>query len=294
MNILEAIILGIVQGLTEFLPISSSGHLILVPWLFGWDANALSFDAALHLGTLVAVFAYFRADILQMIRAIPLALRHPVATLQAPDNPLDDDHDGHRALAGKLGLLIVIGSIPAGIVGLLAEQAIDEYFHHDAHIDRAVATVATLLIVFALVLWYADRVGKKSRTLRQSGWQDALSIGFAQILALFPGVSRSGITMTAGMLRNFSRADAARFSFLLGIPLITVAGLNGVIDIARDSPSGAQTAEMVAGMVSASISGFAAIWGLLRFLQTSSTRVFVIYRIVAGVSVLLILVSGIR
>ncbi len=294
MSILEAIILGIVQGLTEFLPISSSGHLILVPWLFGWEANSLSFDAALHLGTLVAVFAYFRDDILQMIRAIPVALRHPVATLGASGDVADEDSDGRRSLAGKLGLLIVLGSIPAGIAGLLGEQAIDDYFHDDAHIDRAVATVAILLIVFAIVLWYADRVGAKTRGLRQMGLKDAVAIGVAQILALFPGVSRSGITMSAGLFRSFNRADAARFSFLLGIPLITIAGLNGVIDIVRDTPSGAEIAEMVAGMVSAAISGFLAIRGLLRFLQSSSTTVFVIYRIVAGVMVLLILASGLR
>jgi len=294
LNILEAIVLGIVQGLTEFLPISSSGHLILVPWLFGWESKGLSFDAALHLGTLVAVFAYFRDDILLMIRAIPTALRNPIATLAergATDETIAGDQ---RSVFGKLGLLIVIASIPAGIVGLLAENAIDEYFHDEANIDQAVATVAILLIVFAIVLWLADKMGAKSRRLGQMSVRDGVVIGLAQVLALFPGVSRSGITLSAGMFRNFNRADAARFSFLLGIPLITIAGLNGLVDIARDSPSSAEIAEMAAGMISAAVSGFFAIWGLLRYLQSSSTRVFVIYRIVAGVFVLLLLASGYR
>lgn len=294
MSIIEAIVLGIVQGLTEFLPISSSGHLILVPWLFGWESNGLSFDAALHLGTLAAVFSYFWSDILQMIKAIPVALRHPLATLNTSGDFDTTEVQPENSFYGKLGLLIVLASIPAGIVGLLGEEAIDEYFHDDSNIDQAVATVAILLIIFAVVLWYADRIGKKSRKLGQIRLTDAMAIGCAQVLALFPGVSRSGITLSAGLLRNFDRADAARFSFLLGIPLITIAGLNGVVEIARDSPTSTEIAEMVAGMISAAISGYFAIWGLLRFLQSSSTKVFVIYRIVAGVFVLLVLASGFR
>ncbi|MGE3799176.1 MAG: undecaprenyl-diphosphate phosphatase, partial [Thermomicrobiales bacterium] len=249
---------------------------------------------ALHLGTLVAVFSFFRKDIARMIGAIPTALKHPLWTLNASGEDSGELDVDRHAIWGKLGLLIVIASVPAGIVGLLGENAIDEYFHDVANIDSAIATVATLLIIFGLILWWADRIGKKNRIIAGMVWTDAVVIGIAQCLALLPGVSRSGITMSAGLFRNINRADAARFSFLMGIPLITVAGLNGVIDIARDSPSSTQIAEMAAGMISAAVSGFVAIWGLLRFLQRSSTTVFVVYRIAAGVSVLILLSSRFR
>ncbi|MBX3070397.1 MAG: undecaprenyl-diphosphate phosphatase [Thermomicrobiales bacterium] len=293
MNVIEAIVLGIVQGLTEFLPISSSGHLILVPWLFGWESNELSFDAALHLGTLIAVFGYFRKDILNMIVAIPLALRHPLRTLHYAGTS-DDPALHDRTVSGKIGLLIVLGSIPGGIVGLLSQGAIDDFFHDADHVDRAVAAVAVLLILFAFVLWWADKTGARSRRLAAMGWKDAAVVGLAQCLALVPGVSRSGITLSAGLFRGITRADAARFSFLLGIPLVAVAGLSGVVDIVRDAPSSEEIVRMVAGMISAALSGWLAISALLRFLQHSSTRVFVIYRVVAGLLVLLILVSGLR
>ncbi|MEZ4498520.1 MAG: undecaprenyl-diphosphatase UppP [Thermomicrobiales bacterium] len=293
MSVIEAVILGIVQGLTEFLPISSSGHLILVPWLFGWESSGLSFDASLHLGTLLAVFGYFRRDILAMIQSIPLALRHPLATLQYVGDAAD--HDTHeRSIAGKIGLLIVLGSIPGGVIGLGAQQAIDDFFHDDVHIDRAVAVVAVLLMVFAVVLWWADREGRRERGVDGMTWKDSLTVGFAQCLALVPGVSRSGITLSAGLFRGLTRADAARFSFLLGIPLVTVAGLTGAADIIRESPSSDEIVTMLVGMISAALSGVLAISGLLRFLQQSSTRVFVIYRMAAGVGILLILASGWR
>ncbi len=293
MSVIQAIVLGIVQGLTEFLPISSSGHLILVPWLFGWESSGLAFDAALHLGTLFAVFAYFRNDILQMIAAIPTALRHPVQTLQF--NPaVDSDIDSRHGTWGKLGLLIVIGSVPAGIAGLLAEDAIDQFFHDPDNTDQAVAAVAVLLIAFALLLWLAERTGTRRRSMGDLRVVDSVVVGLAQCLALLPGVSRSGITLTAGLFRGVSRADAARFSFLLGIPLITAAGATSVVDIVRDSPSSSEIVNLIAGMVSAAISGLLAIWGLLRFLQQSSTLVFVVYRIVVGIMVLLVLVSGVR
>ncbi len=293
MSVIQAIILGIVQGLTEFLPISSSGHLIIVPWLFGWESSGLSFDAALHLGTLIAVFGYFRHDILAMIRAIPLALRHPLRVLRSSESEVVPAGD-ERSVFGKLGLLIVVGSIPGGIVGILSQGAIDDFFHDDDNIDRAVAVVAILLIVFALVLWWADKVGARSRNLGSMTWRDAVAVGAAQCLALVPGVSRSGITLSAGLFRGINRADAARFSFLLGIPLVTIAGLSGVVDIVRDSPSTEEIVQMIAGMISAAVSGWLAISGLLRFLQHSSTRVFVIYRIIAGIFVLLVLASGLR
>ncbi len=297
MDLLQAIVLGVTQGLTEFLPISSSGHLIIVPWLFGWDSAGLAFDAALHLGTLVAVFTYFRHDILEMLRAVPVALRHPVESLRyepTVSDAVSADPSVRRSLSAKLGLLIILGSIPGGVIGLAAQSSIESYFHDDPVSDRAVATIAVMLIVFGLVLYWADLRGSKSRKLRSMAVRDTVVIGFAQALALIPGVSRSGITLTAGLTRGFDRADAARFSFLLGIPLITLAGAKGVFDIIEASPDTHDILMLAAGMISASITGFLAIWGLLRYLSQSSTRVFAIYRLVVGLGVLLLLATGIR
>jgi undecaprenyl-diphosphatase len=296
LDIVEAIVLGITQGLTEFLPISSSGHLILVPWLFNWDQNGLAFDAALHLGTLTAVFAYFWRDILLMIQAIPHALREPVKTLafDAETGAARSEIERQNRMFGKLGLLIVIGSIPGGIVGLLSQDTIEDFFHNDDHVDRAVMTVAVLLIIFALILFAAELRGSKSRGLSSMTLRDTLAIGAAQAIALLPGVSRSGVTLSAGLFRGLRRADAARFSFLLGIPLVTFAGLKGVVDIVQSSPDSRELVTLAAGMASAAIAGLVAIWGLLRFLQHSSTLVFIIYRVILGVSVILLVVSGVK
>ncbi|CAN5795348.1 undecaprenyl-diphosphate phosphatase [soil metagenome] len=294
MDIVEAIVLGITQGLTEFLPISSSGHLILVPWLFNWEQNGLAFDAALHLGTLTAVFAYFWHDILRMIQAVPIALREPLTTLRydAEAGAAASDETAANRTFGKLGLLIVLASIPGGAVGLLAQGAIEEFFHDDDHVDRSVLSVAVLLTAFAIVLLVAERRGSKSRGLASICPRDAFAIGCAQAIALLPGVSRSGITISAGLFRGIRRADAARFSFLLGVPLVTIAGLKGVADIAQSSPDGRELVTLAAGMMSAAVSGLFAIWGLLRFLQQSSTVIFVAYRLMAGIGVILLVASG--
>jgi undecaprenyl-diphosphatase len=287
MSWIEAIILGITQGLTEFLPISSSGHLIIVPWLFGWETPGLAFDAALHLGTLVAVFTYFWREIVDIIRAIPTMLRKNVSLLKAP-SPEDTDD----TFFARLGLLIVIGSIPGGIVGLLAQNRIDDFFHSDTNENRAIVVIAILLALFGILLWVADRYGKESRILRTIKVPDAVIIGAAQAIALMPGTSRSGVTLTAGLFRDFKRADAARFSFLLGIPLVTVAGLKGLSDLIQSDPSGAEAGRIVAGMIASAVSGFLAIRFLLNYLQTKSTAVFVIYRVALSIVLIALVLSG--
>ena len=288
MSTFHAIVLGLVQGLTEFLPISSSGHLILVPWLFEWDEPGLAFDAALHLGTLVAVFVYFRIDIWRMIRAIPLIFRSAPALLRgdALDHPL--------AFDARLGLLILIGSLPGGIIGVLANSAIDDFFHSENRQDRAVLVIAALLAVFALVLYWVERVSKRTRTLRQIGFADAAVIGIAQAIALAPGASRSGVTLTAGMMRGFQRADAARFSFLLGLPLVTAAGLIGLKDLVDAGVSEIGAVPLVAGVVTSAVSGLAAIWGLLRLLQALPTTMFTVYRLVAATFIVVLIATGVR
>jgi undecaprenyl-diphosphatase len=288
MSYLEAIVLGITQGLTEFLPISSSGHLIIVPWLFGWETPGLAFDAALHLGTLLAVFAYFWRELVEIVRAIPLILNRRTALLR-PAVP----EDGQTFFA-RLGLLLIIGSIPGGVVGLLAESRIDDLFHSVKHEERAIVVIAILLALFAILLWYADRVGNETRPINSVGLRDTIVIGVAQACALMPGVSRSGITLTAGLFRGFKRADAARFSFLLGIPLVSLAGLKGVADLIQANPSGAEIGRIAAGMAASAISGFIAIRFLLRYLQTSSTAVFVVYRIIMSIVLIGLVLGGFR
>lgn len=289
MSVFHAIVLGIVQGLTEFLPISSSGHLILVPWLFNWEEPGLAFDAALHLGTLVAVFAYFWRELLNMLLAVPDALRQPGALLRSEP----DGNDPERTKSARLVWLLVIGSIPGGIAGLLLQNKIDDFFHGAAHRDRSIVLISITLILFALLLWYADRTARHRRGIDQLTVSDAIAIGLAQMLALFPGVSRSGSTLTAGLWRELKRADAARFSFLLGAPLIAAASLTGLKDL-LDSSGDIGSSAIVAGILASAISGFAAIWVLLKVLQRSNTYVFVAYRVVAGLAFIAIVLTGWR
>lgn len=271
----QAIILGVVQGLTEFLPISSSGHLVIFPWLFEWETSALTFDAALHLGTLAAVVVYFWREIVKMLEAIPTALRAPLRILRG------EVHTA-RERDARLGLLIVIATIPGAVAGALLESEIDEFFHTDENSRRAIAAIATMLIVIGIVMWIAERVGRRDHHVLGMAWIDALLIGCAQALALIPGTSRSGATITAGLFRGLQRADAARFSFLAGMPLILGAGLKAMLDVAEEGTGGDGLGVYALGGIAAAVVGFFTIWGLLRFLQTNSTLVFTIYRILFG------------
>ncbi|HYH12105.1 MAG TPA: undecaprenyl-diphosphatase UppP [Thermomicrobiales bacterium] len=278
----QAIILGIVQGLTEFLPISSSGHLIIFPWLFDWDTPGLTFDASLHLGTLVAVIAYFWRDIVRMIQAIPVALRNPVGILAQREG-------GPRSADARLGLLLVIATIPGAIAGLLLEPVVEEIFHTEENSNTAIATIATMLIVVGIVLWVGERVGTRTREIPGMRWTDAAIIGLAQALAIIPGTSRSGATITAGLFRGLERDDAARFSFLAGMPLILAAGLKSVVDVIQDGADSSDLLLYLLGGVAAALVGFATIWGLLQFLQRQSTFVFTVYRIIFGLFLFLML-----
>lgn len=289
MSWIEAIVLGLTQGLTEFLPISSSGHLIIVPWLFGWESPGVAFDAALHLGTLLAVFTYFWHDLVEMVKAVPTILRKRTALLRAG---APDEDDG--TFYARLGLLLVIGSIPGAIAGLAFESKIDDLFHPDSNEGRAIVAIAILMAVFGVVLWLADRYGRENRTLRSVRLPDTLVVGIAQALALMPGTSRSGVTLTMGLFRGFTRADAARFSFLLGIPLIAGAGLKGVADLLQADPSGAEIGKILAGVATSAISGFITIRFLLRYLQTSTVGVFVVYRLIAAAVLVVLVVTGVR
>lgn len=282
MSVWQAIVLGIVQGLTEFLPVSSSAHLIIVPWLLGWESPGLAFDSALHLGTLTAVLVYFWNDLLAMVLALPRALQRPVAVLRSHD-PTD--------LMPRLALLIAIGTVPGAAIGLLAENSIDEIYHPGGVApDRVIVAVAYALIALALLLLLAERIARHVRHMDSLRVPDALIIGLAQAAALIPGVSRSGATITAGLFRGLTRADAARFSFLLGTPIVAVAGAKGLLEVLTSGLDAGQLSVFAIGLATSAIAGFAAIWGLLRYLQRASTLVFIIYRIVLGLLLLLLVI----
>jgi undecaprenyl-diphosphatase len=271
--ILHAVVLGLVQGLTEFLPISSSGHLILVPWLFGWNDFAdpsinKAFDVALHLGTLVAVVGYFRRELVVYVReGTRLVVRR--------ERPVDPD--------GRLAWLLVLSALPAAAVGALFENTIDSKLGKPA-------IIAVSLIVFGLLLGWIDR-REGSRTLDGYRGRDALVVGAAQALALNPGTSRSGITMTAARSLGFTRDAAARASFLMAIPVTAGAVTFKLAKLVGDGVPEGLPVPMAVGIVTAGISGWAAVWGTLRLLRTRTFAPFVAYRVVVGVAVLVVLAT---
>jgi len=276
MPILHAIILGLVQGLSEFLPISSSGHLVLVPWLFGWNdfgtpAIEKAFDTALHLGTLLAVLFYLRQELVGYVR-------EGVSVIIAPKRA--DKQMGRRAW------LFVASAIPAGIAGAIGEDWVTE------KLGKPVM-VAVSLIVFGLVLLWADRLAGE-RDEDSFSTRGAMLIGIAQVIALNPGTSRSGITITAARKFGFTRDAAARVSFLMSVPVIGGAVLFKLAKLAKDGvPDGLMT-PMIVGIVAAGISGWIAMWGMIRMLRNRNFNGFVIYRVLIGTGVLLLAASSIR
>jgi len=262
-TVLQAIVLGIVQGLAEFLPISSSAHLILVPWVLGWPASGLAFDLALHVGTLFAVTIYFWRDLLNL--AVEGLTR------------------GTRTPAGRLAWGIVLGTVPGAIFGVLMEDMVEAVFR------QSILSIAILLAVVGLILYLAARLGAKRRSLEEIRVSDVIWIGLAQALAVIPGVSRSGATITAGLGLGLNRETAARVSFLLGWPII----LGGAILVIPDADPSMFTPAFFAGVAAAAVSGYAVIAVLLQYLQKGSYLVFAWYRaIVAALAVLLLLVRG--
>lgn len=266
MELLRAAILGIVQGLTEFLPISSSGHLIIIPWLFGWPDQGLAFDVSLHLGTLLALLLYFWRDWLNMFRtaAVDVQASRSWSTFRPPT---------------RLLLLIILGSVPAGIAGVLFSDAIEEHL-------REPWLVGVMLIVFGGVMLVADRMSSLSRSISSLGPVDAILVGTAQAVALIPGVSRSGATISMGLARNLNREAAARFAFLLGTPAFIGAALVELPDMVNEWSG--QGAEMAIGFICSFATGLAVIYYLLRFLRTRTLLTFVIYRWVLGTFVLVV------
>lgn len=280
MPLLHAIVLGIVQGLTEFLPISSSGHLLIVPWFFDWNdfsdpSVKKAFDVALHIGTLAAVLGYFRRDLVTYARHGVregwqfVAHRQRLSTVE-----------------GRVAWYLVGASVPAAVVGAAFESWIDETL-------GTPAIIAISLIIFGLILAWADR-GRGDVTLDHMTWRKAGVIGVAQVLALNPGTSRSGITISAGRFLGLDRWSAARFSFLLSVPITAGAAVVKVSGLINDGFPEDLLLPMVVGVMTSAIAGWLAVAGLLRLIRTSTFSVFVGYRVLLGASILVVLASGWR
>ena len=270
-SLLEAcwrdLVLGIVQGLTEFLPISSTAHLKVVPVLLGWGDPGVSVTAVIQLGSIVAVIAYFRTDLAQVLRGIARAFQH----------------GQWREPEARLGIAMAVGTLPILAIGLAIKLFWDKGYETSPL--RSVPSIAVVSIVMALLLALAEGIGPRVKALKDVSGRDGLVVGAAQVLALIPGVSRSGSTLTASLFDGWQRADAARFSFLLGMPAITIAG---IVELKGAFAASAEAGPLplLVGIVSATVVSWLAIDWLLKFLQRHSTWVFVAYRLIFGVLLL--------
>lgn len=266
MTVLEAIALGIIQGFAEFLPISSSAHLLLARWYFGWQEGGLAFDVALHFGTLVAVLHYFRDEWRRLAAAAGR-----IVTRQRIESAEE-----------RRVIFLIVATIPAGIAGLLLEDLAETAFRHPA-------ITATTLTVMGILLWAVDKWVSRARPLDALRWSDALLIGIAQIAALVPGVSRSGATITAGRGLGLTRESAAVFSFLMSAPIIGAAAILKVPEAVREMGF---SLPLVAGIAAATLSSWAAIAILLRYVTRHSYGIFALYRVVLGIIVALALITS--
>ncbi len=275
----QAAVIGLIQGLTEFIPISSSAHLALAPWLFGWEdsplVGSLEFDVFLHLGTLVALLAYFGSDWWRLIRAGLASLR---------DRRIGDDPDR------RLAWFLALATVPAAVIGFVGEDLIAEAFHSNT--SSAHLAIAAFLVIGATVLWVADRLGRRNRDLAGVDLPRALTIGFSQAAALLPGISRSGATIATGLFLGLDRESAARFSFLLATPITLGAGLYGARHLLTAALPSEQLVAMLVGLVVAAVSGWLSIRFLLNWLRTRSLAVFSLERIILAAVVVVFVAMG--
>ncbi len=265
MSTLQALVMGLLQGVTEFLPVSSSGHLVIVPWLLGWPTASLTFDTMVHWGTLVAVFVYFWQDVVFYVRAAVTSLAR--RSLDVP--------------GARVAWAIAAGTVPGALAGALLEEQFEALF-------QSPRAAAAFLLVTALVLAVSERLGKRQRKLASVTLLDGVLIGVGQALAITPGLSRSGTTIATGLARGLERDAAARFSFLLGIPLIFGAGLFKLKDVWDVTATHEPLSILALGFVAAAVSGYLAIHSLLRYVRRHSLYVFAVYCAVFGLAVLVL------
>jgi len=259
MNPIQALVLGLVQGATEFIPVSSSGHLVLVPWLLNWSEPGLAFDTMVHWGTMMAVVAVFWRDLWQLAVAWLRSLR---------SRSLDE-------VKARIAWWIVLGTVPGVVMGLLFEEPLEKLFNTPV-------AVSVLLLGTAGILVLSEKMGRRNRALAEMTWVDALLIGTGQAVAIMPGVSRSGTTIATGLWRGLKRETAARFSFLLSTPIILGAGIPQLWDVVQASDLGTQLPTLILGFVAAALSGYLCIRFLLSYLQQHKLYVFATYCAVAG------------
>ena len=268
MTVFQALVLGILQGLAEFLPISSSAHLALAPWAFGWPEPGLAVDVALHVGTLVAVLVYFRDEWIKLIMAALEIVR--TQRIQTPEQ--------------KRVVFLIVATIPGGLAGVFLNDYAESTF-------RSPALIAVALAAMGVVLWLVDRVRPATRPLDSLRWSDAILIGVAQAAALLPGVSRSGATITAGRALALDRESAATFSFLMSMPIIAAAAIFKVPHLLR---SGGASLPLLVGVIASAVSGWLAIAIVMRYVRSHSYGVFAVYRVLLGAAVLALFFMRVR
>lgn len=266
----QVVVLALVQGITEFLPISSTAHLALIPWVFGWKDPGLAFDIALHLGTLVAVGAYFART---WIRVLFLAFGRRVLPASGNDPDLD------LYANPRLFWFLVAATLPAGVAGLALQKYAETTL-------RSPFVIAAMMISVGILIWWAERQGPFSKDLGHLSLADSLAIGLAQAVAVVPGTSRSGITMATALVRGVGRPASARFSFLLSTPIIAGAALKATHDLTKAGLPDGMVVPFVAGIVISGLTGYLVIAWLIRYLETSTFRFFVWYRIICGIMIL--------
>jgi len=277
--VLQAALIGLLQGLTEFIPVSSSAHIELAPWIFGWQSggliSSLSFDVFLHLGTLVALLGYFAGDWVRLLRAAGASL---------VERKIGADPDR------RLAWLLILATVPAAAIGFVGEDLINRVLHGDSSALRL--AIAGFVVVGAVALWLADRLGSRRREIDGLDAPSALAIGLSQALALLPGISRSGATITTGLALGLTREAAARFSFLLATPITLGAGFYGSRKLLVEAHTGLEWVALGAGFAAAAISGIVAIGFLLAWLRTRSVTVFSVYRLAFAALTVALVVAG--
>jgi undecaprenyl-diphosphatase len=270
----QAIILGIVQGLTEFIPVSSSAHLIFVPYFLGWPEQGLSFSVALHLGTFVALLVYFWRDIAELIAGLIQSIR---------------DHNLRGNPNKKIAWLLLAASIPGGIAGILFDNFIENLFHSAANVRTGLLIIATLMVILGALMLFAEHYASHRRKTEEMRWWDAIVIGLAQAIAILPGASRSGGTITAGLFLGIKREDAARFSFLMAIPAVGGAGVVEMPKILAANMPAQEVQAFVAGFLAAAVVGYLCVKYLLQYLRRGTVDIFAYYRFAAAIGIVVLL-----